>query len=94
MPRYDFHCDTCNLTKELVLSSYQAAGNIKCVECGSTLTKLPPAPNFTITGYNAKNGYSKSDEPVTKCRDCGGELCGICFNCLAWCDCYLYHGDR
>jgi hypothetical protein len=28
-------------------------------DCAGWLIKQPAAPNFTIKGFNAKNGYSK-----------------------------------
>lgn len=63
MPRHDYRCPVCQRVQEV----YDPMGlpdyliDLRCGTCpGSpSLEKLPSAPNFTIKGYSAKNGYSK-----------------------------------
>lgn len=55
MPRYDFKCNECG--KVVEYSVPLGWETVRCL-CGGTLEKQPAAPNFTITGYSAKNGYS------------------------------------
>jgi putative FmdB family regulatory protein len=62
MPIYTYRCDKCG-------SSYELLGKMEvedpkdftpeCFMCGAALRKVPSAPNFTVKGYSAKNGYSK-----------------------------------
>lgn len=59
MPRWDFSCDTCHTTVELTFKTAEAAASATCPTCGRPLTRQPAAPNFTVHGYNARNGYSK-----------------------------------
>lgn len=66
MPRYDFKCEDCGHVREDVwMSTYRESQGVDtldiapCEKCGGLLRKMPSAPNFTVTGYNAKNGYSK-----------------------------------
>jgi putative FmdB family regulatory protein len=64
MPRYDFKCTSCGkMRQDVWVSNFRDALNtpidISSCECGGQLQKQPSAPNFTINGYNAKNGYSK-----------------------------------
>ncbi len=59
MPRWDFTCEHCHTTTELPFPNLRATETATCRECGGKLTRQPASPNFTITGYNAKNGYSK-----------------------------------
>jgi predicted nucleic acid-binding Zn ribbon protein len=65
MPRYDFKCTSCGkIRQDVWVSNFRDALNTRimvspCDECGAWMEKLPCAPNFTINGYNAKNGYSK-----------------------------------
>jgi len=64
MPRYDFECANGHVRENVWVSSYRDALNAPvgvspCVECGLVMTKKPCAPNFTVKGFNAKNGYSQ-----------------------------------
>jgi putative FmdB family regulatory protein len=59
MPRWDFHCDTCNRTVERTYARVEDAQVARCDQCGSELTRQPSSGSFVITGYNARNGYSK-----------------------------------
>lgn len=60
MPRWDFECAVCRKTYEnMMFSNADAAEHAKCPKCGSPLHRKPPAANFTVKGFNAKNGYSK-----------------------------------
>lgn len=69
MPTYDFRCVKCGHVREQRYQSYaamQIATDWGCGEPSSTqkrctgfMERLPSAPAFTVTGFNAKNGYSK-----------------------------------
>ena len=67
MPRYDYACKNGHVRKDVwvsIANTHLAAfGKIvditPCLECGEPLEKLPCAPNFTVKGFNAKNGYTK-----------------------------------
>lgn len=62
MPIYVFVCSKpeCKATFELLLKDYDEAIYARCPECGGSFPGVQPsAPNFTVKGYNAKNGYSK-----------------------------------
>lgn len=63
MPRFDFQCPECGRIRELSIPS-GLPDYLLQVHCGTCpgkpdLIKLPAAPNFTIKGYSAQNGYSK-----------------------------------
>lgn len=74
MPIYDYKCDTCKRTEERFFGSqaeaqkYEAGGIRPCKpnpgtggvgrKCAGRMLKLPSAPNFSIGGFSAKNGYS------------------------------------
>jgi predicted nucleic acid-binding Zn ribbon protein len=63
MPRYDFKCDNGHVREDVWVSMFRDAGEAPvpvppCEECGAAMHKQPAAPNFTIGGFNAKNGYS------------------------------------
>jgi putative FmdB family regulatory protein len=59
MPRWDFDCETCQRTFELVFRRLDDANDVPCPKCGNTLTRKPASGSFTITGFNARNGYAK-----------------------------------
>jgi hypothetical protein len=61
MPSFDFKCPQCGrvyqkvgvtTTTTVVYCDDHADHDVICV-------RLPAAPNFTIKGFSAKNGYSK-----------------------------------
>lgn len=54
MPKYDWKCAECGHTEE------RPFGLWVCPVCLRTLIKQPCAPNFTVKGFAASNGYSKS----------------------------------
>jgi putative FmdB family regulatory protein len=60
MPRFDFKCPACGT---LMSNVYRGTSDTQrpqvCINCDALMEKLPSAPNFTVTGFNAKNGYSK-----------------------------------
>lgn len=65
MPRYDFKCANGHVREDVWVSSFRDALNAPaaitpCEHCGLVLVKQPCAPNFSISGYAARNGYSKS----------------------------------
>lgn len=59
MPRWDFYCDTCQQTFELLFRSYDASTHAQCPQCASPVQRQPSSPSFVVHGYNAKNNYSK-----------------------------------
>lgn len=60
MPLYTFKCRACQHVHEAIYSSYAISEHAACPNCGgSNLERLPAAGSFTVTGYNAKNGYAK-----------------------------------
>lgn len=59
MPVWDYYCAYCKQTVERLLPSYQQSLHVPCVKCGTEMEKLPAAGGFVVTGYNAKNLYSK-----------------------------------
>lgn len=60
MPLYDYACFTCKRVFSETRSIAKRDEPGKCPHCGSWHSrKMPSAPNFRITGYTAKNGYSK-----------------------------------
>lgn len=71
MPRYDFDCQGCGMTRMDVWVSnfrdatetFDASQLVPCGNCGGKKwTKLPCAPNFNVTGFNAKNHYGAKHE--------------------------------
>jgi putative FmdB family regulatory protein len=59
MPLWDFYCELCDLKVELSFRTLEDADHATCPKCGSLLSRKPAAPNFSVKGYNADNGYSK-----------------------------------
>lgn len=61
MPRYDYLCDCGRVHLNVTLTNWADATehHEPCSNCGLAMKRLPPAPNFVVTGYNAKNGYNK-----------------------------------
>lgn len=60
MPIWTFICLDCGKTSDQMFTSLDATKTATCPDCGSPLvTRQPSAPNFTVKGYNATNGYSR-----------------------------------
>lgn len=66
MPRFDFKCPDCGLVRyDVWISGYRDSQGLRtadiapCEFCGGILEKQPAAPNFSVSGFNAKNGYSR-----------------------------------
>ena len=72
MPRWDFKCDRCGRVEEMSFVDYYDRSaqvhevGVYCqavlgdgMICGGEMRQQPSAPNFNVTGFNAKNGYSK-----------------------------------
>ena len=58
MARYTYHCKVCG--KQIVLVRPMAERDdpqVGCL-CGGQIERQPDAPEFTIRGFSAKNGYS------------------------------------
>ena len=59
MPRWDFYCEHCQTTTELAFPTYRDTEKARCSQCGGTLAKHVAKSHFVVTGYNAKNRYTK-----------------------------------
>ncbi len=59
MPIYEFKCELCEHQFERSMKASQRNLNQTCPECGGVSKREVTAANFTVTGYNADNGYSK-----------------------------------
>jgi predicted nucleic acid-binding Zn ribbon protein len=62
MPTFDYQCPNCGHTQECSIPLDELG--FRAIYCGMCsvrpqMDRLPAAPNFTIKGFNAKNGYSK-----------------------------------
>ncbi len=55
---WDYRCTRCNVTVERRTDDAHKDSQ-RHYPCGQMMTRLPAAPAFSVTGYNAKNGYSK-----------------------------------
>ena len=58
MPIYAYLCPDCGASYDLVRRMADDTIPV-CHHCETPLERRPTAANFTITGYNAKNGYSR-----------------------------------
>jgi len=75
MPKYDYHCDNCDLTYELKLP-FGSSVEQECNQCSETARRLlsPPALVFKGSGFyktserasdsDGKNEKTKSKEPT------------------------------
>lgn len=61
MPIYEFKCEVCKKTFELIYSKSGNYENIKCV-CGGKANKIISNCNHKIYGYCHKNAYRKNAE--------------------------------
>lgn len=63
MPKWDYKCSHCEKYYEMTFRNLADrdwwAGKVVCDTCHAPLERLPAAPGFVVTGFNAKNGYSK-----------------------------------
>lgn len=60
MPLYTYQCHACKKEHTQVRFIEARDQASQCPSCGSWHTwKKPDAPNFVVTGFNAKNGYAK-----------------------------------
>ncbi len=63
MPMYTYECPECGLAATL-WEKIARRDKVACHRCSlfhgkeMLMRRLPDAPNFSIQGYNAKNGYS------------------------------------
>lgn len=61
MPRYDITCPACRRTWEIQRGINQP--NPPCPDCGGAVEQLPSTgTGFTMSGYAARNGYSKGSK--------------------------------
>ena len=64
MPRYSYECPECGKQATLQVPIARR-DKVACHECSVfrdedvRMRRQPDAPNFTIKGFSAKNGYSK-----------------------------------
>lgn len=59
MPRWDCKCQNCEVMREYSFKNTAAADEARCPDCNGKLVRLPAKGSFVVTGYSAKNGYSK-----------------------------------
>ncbi len=60
MPIFDYRCRDCqHVTTTWFASHKDVLPTIECAWCKGTMDKQIAAPNFSIQGFNAANGYSK-----------------------------------
>lgn len=64
MPRYSYRCPECMTVQEYTRTMQHRDAPVLCLVCAfgdidSHCERIPDAPAFTVTGFNAKNGYSK-----------------------------------
>jgi putative FmdB family regulatory protein len=59
MPIYEFKCDKCKSTFEQLTKENK--NDSTCPVCGNQSQKIISISTFRIKGYNAKNGYSKTE---------------------------------
>lgn len=64
MPRHDYKCPECGRVAEFDKPEYAycyciciGVPGVDLAMC-QKMERLPAAPNFTVKGYSAKNGYS------------------------------------
>lgn len=50
MPLYDYYCETCDKTEELLLSREDSDGKFYCGDCESVLLKQISAGAFILKG--------------------------------------------
>jgi putative FmdB family regulatory protein len=55
MPIYEYTCESCGSTEELLC---KLDDKPKCPECGAEMRREVSAPNFIIHGYSEGNGYA------------------------------------
>ena len=61
MPIYEYECASCDYTRDVLFTSIgeaERAINMPCEKCGAFIVRKMSAPNFRVTGFNAKNGYN------------------------------------
>ena len=69
MPCYDYECPVCGNRLTLTVAHAVADEQMCCslppadatywAICRGQLRRQPSAPNFSVKGFNARNGYSK-----------------------------------
>jgi hypothetical protein len=59
MPVWKFFCPSCVKSQERWFPTYQASQQATCDACRTPLEREWASSNFVVTGYNAKNLYSK-----------------------------------
>ncbi|GAB4320512.1 MAG: zinc ribbon domain-containing protein [Dehalococcoidia bacterium] len=70
MPRYDYRCDSCGKTYELI-QSFSAESTHTCEKCGNgTARRLLSAPPIVFKGSgwyvtDSRNGRSATSSPAT-----------------------------
>lgn len=60
MPIFVFRCPVCGLERDYLLMPGKTEEPHVCFHCAAEMEKQPTAPNFTVQGFNAKNGYTKA----------------------------------
>ena len=61
-PVYEYECPDCQIITTKISSIKENIKVVKCKICNGEAHKILSSGSFTINGYNANNGYSKSKE--------------------------------
>lgn len=61
MPQYEYQCPDCKKTRTVTCSIEDRDRTWRCT-CRQPMVRLQAAPNFNVTGYNAKNHYGAKNE--------------------------------
>lgn len=64
MPRWNWKCDRCGFVSERMFPNAAIAdvSDVRCMKCDARMTRQPSAPNFTIHGFRAANGYAHAND--------------------------------
>lgn len=73
MPMYEYFCDDCNRTTEVLRRMDEADEPIDCEGCGSTQTRRTQSVFAAASG---STGADPSTSPCGRCGDPGGS-CGM-----------------
>jgi predicted nucleic acid-binding Zn ribbon protein len=60
MPVYVYKCQRCGKTEDRFYQSFKQMclePSVRCIDDGSRMERVPSAPAFKVTGFNAANNY-------------------------------------
>lgn len=60
MPLFEYHCSTCNVSKDIIRTLKDMSEDIHCQECGDVMDKVITSGSFILKGGGwEKDGYGK-----------------------------------